>query len=189
MAAGAFTGGKIIPYGRRLAMIFTSLIGCFGVGLTMIENFYVLLIGRIFFGFATGSQGVIVIRMINEYVPDSIASICFGIFVAMQNFSAFIALLFGLILPKDTDTAALDENKSWRLIFAVPFIFFGMILFGFLVIIRHDSPKYYISKGDRAMAIHAIHSVYKTNGSDYLAEQVIADFERKMNSGACGGAA
>ena len=27
------------------------------------------------------------------------------------------------------------------------------------------------------MAIHAIHSVYKTNGSDYLAEQVIADFE------------
>ena len=189
MAAGAFTGGKIIPYGRRLSMILTSLIGSFGVGLTMIENFYVLLIGRIFFGFATGSQGVIVIRMINEYVPDSIASVCFGIFVATQNFSAFIALLFGLVLPKDTDTAALEANKSWRLIFAVPFIFFGMILFGFLVVIRHDSPKYYISKGDRAMAIHAIHSVYKTNGSDYLAEQVIADFERKMNSGACGGAA
>ena len=69
MAIGAFCGGKIIPFGRRLSMILTSLIGSAGVGLTMIQNFYVLLVGRVILGFTSGSQGVIVVRMINEYVP------------------------------------------------------------------------------------------------------------------------
>ena len=71
MAIGAFSGGKMIPAGRRLCMILTSLLGCIGVGLVMIENFYFLLIGRVVIGFTSGSQGVIVIRMINEYVPKS----------------------------------------------------------------------------------------------------------------------
>ena len=36
MATGAFTGGKIIPYGRRLAMIIANSVGILGVSLTMI---------------------------------------------------------------------------------------------------------------------------------------------------------
>ena len=59
----------MIPFGRRFSMIVTSLIGSAGVGLTMIENFYVLLLGRVVLGFTSGSQGVIVVRMINEFVP------------------------------------------------------------------------------------------------------------------------
>ena len=55
MALGAFSAGKIIPYGRRLAMILTSIIGIVGVGLTLIQNFTALLFGRVVFGFATGS--------------------------------------------------------------------------------------------------------------------------------------
>ena len=55
MAIGAFTGGKIIPYGRRLAMILANSVGIIGVSLTMIENFYALLLGRVIWGFSAGS--------------------------------------------------------------------------------------------------------------------------------------
>ena len=97
------------------------------------------------------------IRMIDEYVPDSIKSACFGIFLATVTFGGLIATCSGLILPKDTDKEALEQNQSWRLIFGFPAVFFIVELFGFLLIIRHDSPKYYISRGDREKAIHAIH--------------------------------
>ena len=99
-------------------------------------------------------------RMIEEYVPESIKSMCFGIFVSSLSFGGLIATSSGLLLPKDTDKEALEQNQTWRIIFGFPLVFYAIILFGFLLIIRHDSPKYYISKGDRVKAIHAIHQVY-----------------------------
>ena len=177
----------MIPFGRRLSMILTSLVGIAGVSLTMIFNFYILLVGRVLLGFAAGSQGAIAIRMIGEYLPKHMKRYGVGIFMVFSNLSSLIALFSGLILPKNTDTEALKDNKTWRIIFAVPYIFYTALLFGFLVVMRQDSPKYYISKGDRQAAIKAIHWVYKTDGKDYLAERIISDFEKDMNSGACGG--
>ena len=129
-------------------MILTSLIGCAGVGLTMIENFYVLLLGRIILGFTSGSQGVIVVRMINEYVPAAYLSLCFGIFVASQNFGAAVALFSGLILPKETEEKQLEENETWRLIFGFPLVYYALILFGFLVVIQYDTPTFYVARGE-----------------------------------------
>lgn len=103
MAVGAFCAGKLIQSGRRRAMLLTTYLGVLGVSLIMIENFYVLLLGRVIFGFTAGSQACIVVRMIDEYVPQSIQSTCMGVFCATQNFSAFIALCSGFILPKDTN--------------------------------------------------------------------------------------
>ena len=101
--------------------------------------------------------------------------------------AGLISKLSGLILPKNSDTEALEENKTWRIIFAFPFLFFFSSLIGFLLFIRHDSPKYYISRGERAKAIDAIHSVYETGGAEYPAQRIISDFERKINSAAKGG--
>ena len=70
--------------------------------------------------------------MIEEYVPDCIKSMCFGIFLATVTFGGLIATCSGLILPKDTDKEALEENQTWRIIFGFPLIFFVTDLFGFL---------------------------------------------------------
>ena len=134
-------------------MIMTSLVGITGVSLTMIENFYILLVGRVLLGFAAGSQGAIAIRMIGEYVPPDMKKYGVGIFMVFSNLSSLIALFSGLILPKNSDTEALEENKTWRIIFAVPYLFYISLLFGFLVGMRQDSPKYYISRGEREKAI------------------------------------
>ena len=107
-----------------------------------------LLVGRVILGFASGSQGVIVVRMINEYVPAAYQSICFGIFVAAQNFGACVALFAGLILPKETEETQLEENKTWRIIFGFPLVFFSLILFGLLVVIQYDTPAFYVARGE-----------------------------------------
>ena len=69
MAAGASTGGMIVKNGRRTALLLACCIGTVGVGLTLIENFYCLIIGRIIQGYASGLQTVATPRMIEEYVP------------------------------------------------------------------------------------------------------------------------
>ena len=80
MAIGALSGGRMIPYGRRLSMIITSLIGIVGTGFTLIEVYTLLLLGRVILGFSAGTLGTIVIRMIGEYVPASKKSMCVGIY-------------------------------------------------------------------------------------------------------------
>ena len=47
MTAGASTGGMIVKGGRRTALLIACGIGTIGVSLTMIENFWCLIIGRI----------------------------------------------------------------------------------------------------------------------------------------------
>ena len=81
-----------------------------GAGLTLIQNFYILVLGRIIYGFCAGSVSTIGVRMIVESVPPTWLSACMGLWTAMQNLGAFIPLLFGLILPKDNDTEALEQN-------------------------------------------------------------------------------
>jgi len=51
---GAMLAGNIIHKGRRRAHIIASIIGIIGVAITLIKLWYLLLIGRIIFGFAVG---------------------------------------------------------------------------------------------------------------------------------------
>ena len=170
MAIGALSGGRMIPYGRRLSMIITSLIGIVGTGFTLIENYSILLLGRVILGFSAGTLGTIVIRMIGEYVPASKKSMCVGIYATAQNLAAFLALCSAMILPKDDETVKLEDDGRWRYILGLPLVLYAWILFGFFVLMRYDSPTFYIAKGMKKEAIASIHMVYKTKGSQYIAE-------------------
>ena len=162
MMLGALSGGKMIPYGRRLSMILTSVCGMIGVSLCLIEYFTLFLIGRVIFGFAAGAQGTIVIRMIKEYVPTSKTSKYVAIFAVSQCSASFIALTSAAILPNNKDVVALEADGRWRLIIGFPLILYSWILIGFLFLMPFDSPKFYAAKGMRIEAIHSIHKVFKT---------------------------
>ena len=74
----------------------------------------------------------------------------------------------------------MEDNKTWRLIFGFPLIMYAMILFGFLVVIRHDSPTFYVARGESAYATKVVHKIFKTEGNDYVAQQIINEIERKL---------
>jgi MFS family permease len=80
-----------------------GLVGSVGAGLTLIENFYVLLFGRLILGLTGGSIGVIAIPFIYEYVPVNRQSECIATYLVIGNFGSLIALFSGFILPKDDD--------------------------------------------------------------------------------------
>ena len=50
----------------------------------------------------------------------------------------------GAILPPDDDEVALQDDTNWRIIFAVqPFMLTVSIVL-FYLLVRHDTPRFYI---------------------------------------------
>lgn len=181
MAIGAFSAGKIMPYGRRKSMIWLSVLGIIGCGITLIQNFYVFNLGRFIYGVANGAQAGVVIRMINEYMPLRWRPTCVGMFSTSQNFASLLAMFSAFILPDNDDKQGLEDNKTWRIILALPGIIFLLCLLGFLFVFKNDSPRYYVQKGDRENAIRAIHATYHTNDSDFLAEKQLGLLEAELS--------
>ena len=77
---GAFTGGKIMQNGRRMAHFWICGVGIAGVGITMAEDFEMQLVGRFFYGYAAGFQSVASPRFIEEYVPAGYEHTCIAIY-------------------------------------------------------------------------------------------------------------
>ena len=50
-----------------------------------------------------------------------------------------------LILPDENDKEALAADRKWRIMFGLPLLMYTLMLFGFMTIVRYDSPKYYMS--------------------------------------------
>ena len=146
LAAGAMFGGKIILIGRRKTMILMNLIGMVGVSMTLIENLWMLLIGRVIYGLAVGVESVCMPRYVEEYLPLHKYSLCIGIYAFSINIGSLFALTDAIILPKDTDTQALlDDEVLWRLIFGLPLVLFIFSTMGFLFYIKYDGPSFYLA--------------------------------------------
>ena len=80
LGLGSFAAGKMMPMGRRITMMISSVIGIVGVTLTLVLNFYLFNIGRIMYGFAAGAQQTVGVRMIIEFMPLERQSTCIAIF-------------------------------------------------------------------------------------------------------------
>ena len=56
----------------------------------------------------------------------------------------------------------------------MPLVFMFFALLGFIILVRYDSPKFYLySANKESTAKKVIHKMYDTNGSDYIANQII----------------
>ena len=124
-------------------MLIMNLIGMSGVVLTLIQNFYLLLLGRVIYGTAVGVQSVCMPRYVEEYVPFRNYSLCIAIYAFSMNFGNLFALCTAVFLPSDDDTQALmDDQVVWRIIFAFPLVWFTVSNIGFLFVIKNDGPSF-----------------------------------------------
>ena len=69
--------------------------------------------------------------MIEEYVPIDYVGTCIAIYTFAQNLGILLSALMALILPNDNDKAALDDNKTWRIMFGLPLLLYFFMLVGF----------------------------------------------------------
>ena len=67
---GAMMGGKVMAYGRRMPMIVFNGVGAAACILSVFDDYYVCLTGKILFGMCTGVLITIAPRVIQETIPD-----------------------------------------------------------------------------------------------------------------------
>ena len=98
---GALSGGKIIGIGRRKSYLISCCIGIIGSALTVFQNVYALLIGRLILGLACGVMSVVLNRYIEETVPAHMLGKYGAFFAFSGTVGSTTALLLGLALPND----------------------------------------------------------------------------------------
>lgn len=133
--------------GRARAFIIACCVGIFGSLLTFIEVWSIFLTAKFIVGCSIGLTGVIVARYIEEYVPLKWFGISQAISLTFLQAGIFFSTIIGVILPPDEDEQALEENKTWRYIFAVQPIMYVITIILFMVFVRMDTIRFYITTG------------------------------------------
>ncbi|CDW78529.1 sugar transporter family protein [Stylonychia lemnae] len=158
---GSLCGGKLITVlGRRRSMIIFNIIGAGFIGITMIENFYTLCIGRLLFGFCGGIFQVALPRMIEETVPHNLYG-SFGVVSVMSlNFGQMMGIVMGLGLPDADDEESMKNTSFWRIIYGMPWVLQAIVLVSYLIFLKHDTIKYLIDNKKDEEALSMIRQIY-----------------------------
>jgi MFS family permease len=85
--------------------------------------------------------------MVEEYIPLHLFTSFSPIFTTFSMLGTLVAVILGLILPKDGSTKAVyDASISWRILFGFPAVLIILLMLYFLIVIDTESPKFYLMK-------------------------------------------
>ena len=108
MTIGAFIAGSIVAKGRRKFLIIFGVIGILSTALTLILNFWCIVIGRLLFGLCTGVFMTGAPRILDESIPQHLLG-SFGTYTNIYaNFGIMIVMLLGVGLPESKDKLTLN---------------------------------------------------------------------------------
>lgn len=145
-------------------------------------EFWLLFFSRLVSGFGAGMTLVVTSRMIEEYVPLAMFATASPFNIFMAQLGSFLALISAVALPaEDAPDSAYEASTSWRWIFGFSFVWVAIGVLGFLLCVRIDTPKYYLSVGDEERALKAIHTIYDTNGNTIQANRIKRFLEKSCN--------
>ena len=89
--------------------------------MSIVENFYCILFGRLAFGFAAGVLVTACPKIVEETVPSTHMDNGFGISTNLGiNLFVMISLLSGFIVPAKDEPAELLTSQSWKIIYLTP---------------------------------------------------------------------
>ena len=109
MLAAALTG-TMIKSGRRRVLILSAWIGIVGSLISMYENFYTIIVGKMIYGFSVGLIAIGMPRVMEETVPGSMVGFYGGLYCLSFAAATLLAYLMAVFLPKDGDTEALRKT-------------------------------------------------------------------------------
>lgn len=177
VSIGAIIGGKIITYGRRRAVLIFDLLGIVGSCLSIISNFYVILIGRLVYGFAAGVLVTACPKIVEETVPSELMDYGFGISTNIGiNLFVMISLLSGLIIP--SDQAELLTSQNWKIIYLIPVPLLIIAFLLQLVVYKNDSVQYHVEHGQKDQAISILEKIYPRE-MYHVHEEIYNDFRKR----------
>jgi len=110
MVAAAYSG-TLIKGGRRRALIISAFIGILGVAITLLKQYWAIIVGRLFYGFSVGIIAIGMPRLMEETVPANLVGAYAGLYCLSFATATLLAYALAVFLPKDTDTEGLIETS------------------------------------------------------------------------------
>lgn len=141
-------------------MLIATAIGVSGILIEMIDNYWVIMSGRLIYGYACGLYSPCIGRYIEETVPMHLVSSLFPIYTCGLTAAAIIVMLASIMIPHNHDPAVMKTTNAWRFFLAVPLIMYAITFFGVLFFIKMDTPKFYLSNGKEELALEAVKRIY-----------------------------
>ena len=123
MLAAGLTG-TMIKSGRRRVLILSAFIGIVGSIISMYENFYTIIVGKMIYGFSVGLIAIGMPRVMEETVPGAMVGFYGGLYCLSFAAATLLAYLMAVFMPKDTDTEALKETPIVQVVFGLPIVFY-----------------------------------------------------------------
>ena len=95
-----------------------------GTGITIYENFWAILIGRLIYGFSVGIIAIAMPRLMEETVPSYLVGFYGGLYCLSFATATLLAYALAVFLPKDSDKEALKETHMTQVCFGLPIVFY-----------------------------------------------------------------
>lgn len=138
-----------------------------------------MLAGRIVMGFSQGVYGATSGRVLEEFVPPHLYGVAMTLFFFLQKIVMAVTLMIASKgMPSEKDIDGLKTTEYWRFYLGFPLIFVVIALVMEAFVIRHETPKFLIAKGEDLKALESIKACYH---KDEDAREVL-DFLRKNSS-------
>jgi len=152
-----------VKKGRRSSLIAADVIAVVACLSSVDQSFFIILIGRLLCGIVVGINWTIIPLYVREVSPPDLSGRSGAIFRIM--FCAGILLTFimslGLKLQKQGDDVFIDDKDNlWKVIFLLPIAFCVLRTLIFIILVRLETPRYYISQNDQENAMLALAQIY-----------------------------
>ena len=145
-AVGALFSGSFTKYGKKRMIQVINVILLFSIGVCMINNIYVIAVGRFFWGLCAGSYSVFCPKYLSEFIPIELRGTYGGIPQFMVCFGISIPACMSIALEEHPAEAYKNNpddfyiNEYWRVIWAVPAIIAILHTMLLLFCFRFETP-------------------------------------------------
>lgn len=121
----AAISGWLVRFGRRRALIISALIGIVGTAITIYENFWTIIVGRLIYGYSVGIIAIAMPRLMEETVPGNLTGAFGGLYCLSFATATLLAYALAVFLPPDENhEKELRETHMTQVIFGLPIVFY-----------------------------------------------------------------
>ena len=148
-AVGALFSGGLAFIGKWNCIMLANLFLAVGVSLTLINEFWVLCLGRFIYGISVGAFSVYCPKYIAETSPVEVKGPAGALTQVMITFGILLAFCIGLGIGDvdQDDYDSFEIQYYWYIVFTVPLGFSIIQVLLLLCIFTHDTPVVLKQKG------------------------------------------
>ncbi len=169
---GAFGAMTSMYFANRLScrqcLILLSALALVFSAILVIPNIWILVVARLAQGIVVGMISCITPWFISEMIPKSVA----GPFWSYHQCLLIVGITASFVVSSYC-SSRFPFEIYWRIVFCFPVLTSGVQLLSFLLIFRHESPKFLLSKDEEEKAMASLRFLYKEKYVEVVFKEIL----------------